>query len=203
VLLLEAVNLLSSVQVYAMTLLEASQTLTIDEFVALPDSVRFELVDGVLVERKPMGALSDFVAMQIVILLGAATKGIGFVFGPDTTYRCFGDPNTGRRADVSFIARGRLPGDRIPEGYIAIPPDLAVEVISPNDSAYEVEVKVALYLSHGVDEVWVVYPITRSVNVHRVGQPIDRLAGDAVLHGRGVLSVFETPVSAFFPAASA
>jgi Uma2 family endonuclease len=135
--------------------------------------------------------------------LGTATRGIGFVFGPDTTYRCFGDPNTGRRADVSFIARGRLPGDEIPEGYITIPPNLAVEVISPHDSAYDVEVKVELYLKHGIGEVWVVYPITRAVNIHRPGEPIEHLTADAVLRGRGVLSNFSTPVSAFFPAVSA
>ena len=78
--------------------------MTIDEFMALPDSVGYELVDGVLVERKPMRALSDYVATQAARHLGnfAADRGLGHVFGAETTYHCFRHEATGRRADVHF-----------------------------------------------------------------------------------------------------
>ena len=85
--------------------------ISMDEFLALPDSIGYELVEGMLTERKPMGALSDHVAARFVMRLGlfAEERGAGHVFGAETTYRCFGHEATGRRVDASFVARGRLP----------------------------------------------------------------------------------------------
>ncbi|MGH7213430.1 MAG: Uma2 family endonuclease [Tepidisphaeraceae bacterium] len=175
--------------------------MSIDEFMALPDAVGYELVDGVLTERKLMGALSDHVASRINRALGnfCEEHNAGHVFGSETTYRCFDNPDTGRRADVSFIRRGRLTDERIPESYITIPADLAVEVVSPNDLAYEVEEKVALYLGHGFGEVWVVYPNTRAVHVHRKGESIGALGPGQALGGRGPLEGFTCAVAHFFP----
>jgi Uma2 family endonuclease len=179
--------------------------MSIDEFMALPDSVGYELVEGVLTERKAMGALADYVAMQCGIELGLFCRETarGYVFGAETTYRCFGDNATGRRADVSFIARGRLPGEQIPVSYVTIPADLVVEVISPNDLAVEVEEKVRLYLRHGFGEVWVVYPETRTVYVHRQGEPVLLIEAGQELRGRGPLEGFACPVDRFFPASPA
>jgi Uma2 family endonuclease len=176
--------------------------MSIDEFMAMPDSVGYELVEGVLTERKLMGALSDYVAAKVVVRLGnfVETQRRGHIFMSETTYRCFGHPDTGRRADVSFIRTGRLPGEHIPEGYLTIPADLAVEVISPNDLAYEVEEKVALYLRHGFAEIWVVYPNTRTIHVHAKGQPILSLDEEQTLRGRGLLEGFTCPVRDLFPA---
>ncbi len=184
-----------------MTLAVDPKLMTMDEFLAMPDSAGYELIEGVLTERKLMGALSDHVASLINRHLGnfCAERNAGYVFGSETTYRCFGDPRSGRRPDVSFIRRGRLPGERIPEGAIEIPADLAVEVISPNDLAYEVEAKVALYLRHGFGEVWVVYPNTRTLHVHHKGQPILSLDAEQTLSGRDALEGFSASLAAFFP----
>lgn len=184
-----------------MTLAVEPKLMTIDEFLAMPDSVGYELIDGILTERKLMGALSDHVAQQVSYELNAFCRRThsGHVFGSETTYRCFGD-GTGRRADVSFIRRGRLPDERIPQGAIEIPADLAVEVVSPNDLAYEVEEKVALYLRHGFAEVWVVYPNTRTLHVHRKAEPILSLDAEQTLSGRDALAGFSSSVASFFPA---
>jgi Uma2 family endonuclease len=175
--------------------------MTIEEFLAMPDSVGFELVEGALTARKTMGALSDHVAARFVVRLGAFVegRGAGHVFGAETTYHCFGHEATGRRADASFVARGRLPGERIPEGTIDVPADVVVEVISPNDLASEVEEKVKLYLRHGFGEVWVVYPETRSMYVYRKGAPVLALEAGDTLTGRGALEGFACPVAQFFP----
>ena len=174
--------------------------MSIDEFMAMPDSVGYELVEGVLRERRIMGALADHVAATVVFFLNAFVRSrrLGHVFG-DTTYRCFGHPNTGRRPDVSFVRTGRLPGEQIPEGYIDLAPDLAVEVVSPNDLAYEIEEKVRLYLEAAIGEVWVVYPNTRTVHVHRMGQPSLMFGPLDTLIGRGPLEGFSCPVADLFP----
>lgn len=185
-----------------MTLLAEPKAVSIDEFMSMPDSARYELVEGRLIERKQMGALSDYVAQQVARRLGnfCEERNVGYVFGSETTYRCFDDPNTGRRADVSFVRRDRLPDGRIPEGYLEFPPDLAVEVISPHDTAYEVGEKATLYLRHGYGEVWLVYPNLRAVHVYRRDQPILTVAVDQTLVGRGPLEGFACPVERLFPA---
>ena len=133
---------------------------TPEDLLAMPDGDRYELVDGQLVERT-MGALSTYIAGELFLLLGAFCKGhcLGWVFPGECSYQCFPDaPKKVRKPDVSFIRRGRLPGERIPEGHVPIPPDLAAEVISPNDLAYETDKKVEEYLGAGVRLVWVVNP---------------------------------------------
>lgn len=176
--------------------------MTIEQFEALPDSVGFELIEGVLTARPPAGALASRVAARITACLCgfAGDRGVGFVFGAKTTYRCFAHPDTGRRGSVSFVRRDRFPDSRIPDGYLDFPADLVVEVISPSRLAYEVEEKLALYLYHGCGEVWIVYPHVRTVHAYRRGEPMLTFEADQLLIRRGPLEGFSCPVSQFFPA---
>src|SRR5947209_4582870 len=100
-----------------MTIAAAETTLTGEEFLALPDAHDYELIDGHLVERGPMGAESDYVALQIATFLNLyrRERREGWVLSSETTYRCFGSPRTFRRADVSYIRPGRLPGETVPK----------------------------------------------------------------------------------------
>jgi Uma2 family endonuclease len=98
-------------------------------------------------------------------------------------------PCSTRTDGASSSPRDRLPAEQLEEGYLTLPPDLAVEVVSPNDLAYEVEEKVQEYLAMGVRLVWVVYPPTRTISVRRrdrstaVLYPDDGLGGDDLLPG--------------------
>jgi len=137
-----------------------SHQYTPEDLLTMPDGHRFDLVDGHLVERH-MGAESSWIAQQVNRRLGndvAASQG-GLVLGPDCGYQIFpDDPNQVRFPDGSFIRRGRLPHDVPPRGHVRIVPDLLIEVVSPNDLAWEVEVKVTEYLRAGVPLLWVFYP---------------------------------------------
>jgi Uma2 family endonuclease len=176
-----------------------SKTMTIEEFMALPDDGSgYELIEGVLTERKEMGALSDAVAATVIMRLGVFAGSNGYVFTSDTIYRCFGNPHTGRKADVSYIARERLP-EGIPEGFLTVPADLAIEIVSPSDLAYEVQEKVELYLEHGFGEVWVIYPNVRTLFAHRKGEKPRGFAADDVVQGSGPLEGFAARVIDFFP----
>ena len=173
--------------------------LTVDDLLAMPDEGRgYELVDGVLVERKPMGSKADKVAMQIGrLLLNYADAGHpGHVFSPETTFRCFGTEVNGRRGDVSFVHASRLP--IVPDGPITVPADLIVEIISPSDVAYEVNAKVRLYLRHGFGVVWVVWPEDEAVDIHAAGQRMRRAVGDDAVDAEPALQGFTCPASAFF-----
>lgn len=187
-----------------MTTMTPVAEITPEELLALPDNVQYELVDGKLVERE-MGMESSGIGTTIIGIIFSylSSKGLGQLFGADASYQCFADaPSKVRRADVSFIRFGRLPGDVRPKGNCPIPPDLAVEVISPNESFYGVEDKVEEYLSAGVQLVWVVSPPTRKVHIYRphssslgsgtVLTDTDTITGEDVVPG------FSCPVRDFF-----
>ncbi len=186
------------------TTLTPAETLTPDDLLTQPDAIRFELVDGHLVERN-MGMESSKVAGQILglIWLFLRSSRLGHLFGPDAGYQCFvDDPRKVRKPDVSFVAAGRLPGDRAPTGYCLIAPDLAIEVISPSDVFYDVEEKIAEYLNAGVKRVWVVNPQRRTVSIHRPpgsGQgAVTALSEADKIGGEDVLPGFEASVKEFF-----
>ena len=169
----------------------------------MPDGHRFELVDGQLVERN-MGAESSWVAQQVNRRLGNyAEAQQGLVMGPDCGYQIFpDDPSRVRFPDGSFIRSGRLPNDRPPRGHVRIVPDLVIEVISPNDLAWEVEAKVAEYIRAGVPLMWVIYPDTRTVWRYRASDEATRLGIGDALSGEDILPGFTCPVADVFPEVS-
>ena len=174
---------------------------TPEDFLDLPDSKSFELVRGQLVERN-MGAESSWVGTQLLIRLGrfSEEQQIGWVLQADCGYQCFPhDPRMVRKADVSFILRGRFPGNVLPKGWVKIPPDVAIEVISPNDRAEELDEKLADYLRADVPLVWVIYPESRSVMVYRRDGSISRLLEENELSGEDVVPGFRCKLSEIFP----
>ena len=69
------------------------------------------------------------------------------------------------RVGRAFIAAGRLPPD--PRGFWHGAPDLAVEVLSPDDRPSDIRLKVAEYLARGVALVAVIDPDAQTIAVHR------------------------------------
>jgi Uma2 family endonuclease len=173
---------------------------TPEDLLHMEDGHRYELIDGHLVE-KPMGAQSSRVAAILIRLLDAHATAHhhGLVFNSDCGYQSFpGRPKHVRFPDLSFIAQGRLPNDRPPAGHVRIAPDLAVEVVSPNDTAYDIEERVEDYLGAGVRLMWVVYPNTRRVMVFRQAGGISRLGEANQLEGEDVIRDFACPVAEVF-----
>src|SRR5258708_4582274 len=142
---------------------------TPDDLLTMPDGKRFELVDGQLVERH-MSLWSSYVAGRIFGILDpfARHNKLGWMLPEGTSYHCFPNkPEKVRRADVSFIKLLRLTLARATtEGHCPIAPDFAIEVLSPNDTAYETDEKVQEFLAAGVALVWVVNPEQHTVEIH-------------------------------------
>ena len=174
---------------------------TTAEFLAMPDESDFELIDGQLLERK-MGAESSWVGAQLILLLGEFNRSHrqGWVFSSDCGYRCFANPNTVRKPDVSFVRFGRLPGETVPSGWIELAPDLAAEVLSPHDLEYETDQKIEDYLSAGVRLVWIISPESRTVLVYRANGSIVGLREPDELSGEDVLPGFTCRVADLFAA---
>jgi Uma2 family endonuclease len=175
---------------------------TPEELLAMPDGGHYELIDGELRERN-MSLLSSRVAVSLARRLDVHCDQhkLGWVVDAECGYACFPwKPGRIRRADVSFIAASRLPSPaERAEGYVTIPPDLAVEVVSPNDYVYELENKVEEYIRAGVKLVWIVNPITCIVEVLRADGSMSRLRVGDELSGEDVLPGFLCRVDDLFP----
>jgi Uma2 family endonuclease len=108
------------------------------------------------------------------------------------------NPDTVRAPDLSFVSRERIVVAKDPRGFWIGSPDLAVEILSPDDRP-AVREKVQEYLTHGARLVWVVDPGDRSVTVYRPGRATVRLTSDDALDGDEILSGFRCQVEALFP----
>jgi Uma2 family endonuclease len=142
--------------------------MTAEELLRLPtDGMRHELVEGELRAMPPTGWEHGGVELDIGFNLKQALRGrgLGRVAGGEVGFRLGRDPDTVRAADVAFVRAERLPKER-QVGYFEGAPDLAVEVVSPGDTASDVEEKVREWLRFGTQAVWVVYPSAPSLMVH-------------------------------------
>ncbi len=169
---------------------------TPEDLLAMPDGKSYELVRGQLEERQ-MGIESSWVAGRLLVRLGQFSEEhkLGWALPADSGYQCFPhDPGMVRRPDVSFVKSGRFPRDVLPKGWARVPPDLVVEVLSPNDLVYKLEEKLSDYRKVGVPLVWVINPESRTVMVYRRDDSISRLQDDDELSGEDVVPGFRCPI---------
>jgi Uma2 family endonuclease len=162
--------------------------------------MRHELVRGELRTMPPASYGHGSLTSRFDFSLRAHVDAnqLGDVVTGDPGFQLSVDPDTVRAPDVAFISRERLEALGRVRGYWPGPPDLAVEVISPNDLYTEVDEKVAEWLEHGTRLVFVVNPRRRTVAEHRPGQPVRILSGDDVLMAEDILPGWRLPLSDLF-----
>jgi Uma2 family endonuclease len=179
--------------------------LTPEDLAEMPDAVGYELEDGQLVERN-MSTLSCLVESLVhgKVLFHSQQFKLGYVWTGTMGFVCFpGHPDKLRKPDVSFVKAERMTPELLQTGNLPLPPDLAVEVISPGDLAHKVAEKIEEYLQAGVALIWVIEPELRIVDVYRANGVVSRLREADELSGEEVLPGFRCRVSELFPEASA
>jgi Uma2 family endonuclease len=157
-----------------------------------------ELVDGVLVE-KPMGFKESFLAGVLIEVLRAFVepRNLGIVTGEAGMMEL--SPGLVVIPDVAFISWSRLPGGEFPKVPVPrVAPDLAIEVLSPSNTAKEMARKRREYFRAGVRLVWEVDPVARRVTVYRALQRYKVLSEAETLRGEPVLPGFELPLRKLF-----
>lgn len=127
----------------------------------------------------------------------------GRAFDENTPYELPNVPNTVRAPDVSFVRTDRLPLGGHGGGWLSLCPDLAVEILSPETSAVELEEKLADYRAAGTSLLWVINPAQRRVCVITATEPARWLADGDVLDGSNVLPGFSCKVTAVFEGVAA
>jgi Uma2 family endonuclease len=139
---------------------------TLDDLMKLDK--RVEIIDGEIVAMPAAGFAHHFIARNFnrVLDVHVVNHSLGEVFFDGLTYLMFSNAKRLKDSfvpDVSFIRAENLIADLdISKLYPGIP-DLAIEVISPNENADEVQTKIRTYLDKGTEQVWVAYPTTKEV----------------------------------------
>lgn len=178
-----------------------TKLMTADELLAMADDGRqYELIEGVLHEVSPAGMEASNLAARILarLLIYVEERGLGLAVGADGGFFFGRDPDTVRAPHVAFVRAERLPPQDQRIGFSPVIPDLAVEVVSPSDRQSKVDDTVEQYLAAGVPLVWVWYPRTRTVVVHRPGQEARTFGLGDVLDGEDVVPGFRLPVTDIF-----
>lgn len=161
---------------------------------------RYELVKGVLKEMTPTGFHHGQLVVNLTISLGAHVKAnsLGVVVGAETGFKIESNPDTVLAPDVAFVRQERVLQTGRTEKFWPGAPDLAVEVLSPSDTVYEVEEKVAAWLAAGTSMVWVLNPKQRTLHVHRPNASLRVLSESDVLDGQDVVPGFRIKISEIF-----
>jgi Uma2 family endonuclease len=161
---------------------------------------RQELIDGILYEMEPPGAEHGVVAATTGYDLTRHVKGTGcgMAIAAEVGFLLAADPDTVRAPDVAFVSSDRVPETGIPKGYWPGPPDLAIEVVSPNDRYTKVQAKALHWLSAGTRAVVVVGPPRRAATVYRARDDIHVLHADEELDLGDVVPGWSPRVGDFF-----
>jgi Uma2 family endonuclease len=158
----------------------------------------YELIDGVLVE-KAMGFREALLAGALVQILRefVRPRRLGVVPGPDGTIRLVS--GRVRMPDAAFVSWDRLPGRRVPDEPIPdLAPDLAVEVLSENNTAEEMAIKRREYFASGTRLVWQIDPHRRTAEVFTAPGTSTVLDESQSLNGGDVLPGFALPLHDLF-----
>ncbi len=135
--------------------------LTIEEYAALdePEGLRYELSEGELIVTPSPNYIHNKIRDRLNSRLQAYldTRKLGDVVS-EMDFKLA--DNVVRRPDVAFIRAGRLHGVDLEQVPLPFGPDLAVEIVSRNDRADDLMLKVSQYLQAGAQAVWLLYPKT-------------------------------------------
>lgn len=175
--------------------------MTAEELLEIPDDdYRYELIKGELIKMSPAGVRHGKLAANLSILLGNYVKPrrLGIVCGAETGFILSQNPDTVRAPDVAFIPKSRIPSEGEPTGFADFAPDLAVEVVSPNDRYEEIQEKIADYFHSGTRLVWIVEPKNHTVAVYNSLAEAQILTKSDTLDGGEVIPGFSCSVAEIF-----
>lgn len=162
----------------------APTVVTWDDFVALAEDDRRELIDGELVEVEVPNALHEHVVALLIVFLGSwiRPRRAGLLLA--SGYKVKVSERRGFMPDIQFFRKGNLPSREDEIGLRQGHPDLAVEVVSPSSGRYDRVTKLNGYASIGTPEYWIVDPEARTLERLALSGTnyviVEALAGDEV-----------------------
>ncbi len=149
---------------------------TAEQLYAMPDDGhRYELIQGELIVMSPAGGRHGRIALRINKLLAIHVddNGLGTTFAAETGFRIASSPDTVRAPDGAFVEKSKMDSLQDDSGYLPFAPDLAIEVVSPNDSFASVEEKAFTWLRHGSRLVLILEPQSETLHAYRSRNQIE------------------------------
>lgn len=178
-----------------------ARLMTAEELFWMPDDqMRHELVQGVLTTMPPTGFEHGAVTVNVTLPVAKHVQenNLGVACGAETGFVITKEPDTVRAPDLAFVSRERVEQIGKTKKFFPAAPDLAVEVLSPYDTVYEVDEKVEEWLNAGVQLVWIINPKRRTVTVYRSLTDVLMLTEQDELDGEDVLPGFRLRVADIF-----
>ncbi|MDE0688168.1 MAG: Uma2 family endonuclease [Candidatus Poribacteria bacterium] len=168
--------------------------MTLDEF-CQSDLEGYEYVKGKLVPMAPTTMEHGDISVNLSLLLGIHIREnqLGRLYPAGTDFKL---SDRLVKPDIAFVSFERLPDDR--RKVFSIPPDLAVEVVSPTDIQYRVVEKAFAYLNAGIRLVWIIEPVGKTGTVYRSETDIKLLTREDTLDGEDVVEGFSCRVAQLF-----
>ena len=182
--------------------MQVSPSLLQQDHVPIDDVERYEVIDGVRVEREPMGAFETVLASWLCHLLNSFAVGrkLGLAVS-EVLFVLNAQRNLRRRPDVAFVSFARWPTAVVArEAAWNVVPDLAVEVVSPTNLAEEIDRKITDYFQAGVRLVWVFYPDSGRVYVYQSPTQVSIVERTDTLDGGEVLPGLQLPMAQLYEA---
>ena len=160
-----------------------------------------ELADGVLVDKEPGFYKSVLGAVFVGKLEGFVyDRGLGITLGPGAPIRLA--PGLIRMPEASFLSWQHFPGRKLPAGSILnAAPDFVLDILTSGNTPGEMARKLREYLAAGVQLIWYLAPVSRSVAVHRADGTTAVVTEGGTLEGEDVMPGFSLPLRDWFAAA--
>ena len=182
--------------------------ITIEEFVRLYEQQPFELIDGEQIPLSPTVQDHNVTTSTMfrLLILDIHPKALGEVFveAPFVLEYSKNWVKGSRTPDLMFVNAQRLAAYREanPDWRnrpLVLVPDLAIEIVSQNDSYSDVEAKAEGYLRDGVRLVWIFDPQRKKIAVREAGSNMVKILSiEDMLIGGEVIPGFEAAVKAIF-----
>jgi len=174
------------------------QVLTGEALLELGDVGPCELIDERIVPLSPTGGEQGTIEGNIAYLLNAyvRSRSLGWVLTGEVGIYTRRNPDRVRAADVVFVSRNQT--SAIPSGFLDLPPELVVEIVSPTDRWQELREKIDEYFSIGVPTLWIVEPKTGTIMVYSSATTASKYKETQNIPAPEALSGLEIAVSEVF-----
>jgi len=178
-------------------------TAAIPSAAAFDGDTLYEVVNGEIVEIEPMGAYATWIA-SLLLQTFAGQQNQGRAVS-EMLFDLSGQVGTKRRPDLAFVSYARWPREKpiLDTEAWDVVPNLAVEVVSPSNTAREILDKVEEYFRAGVERVWGIYPSQRLVYVYGSPTDVRVMPDNCELTDESLLPGFRLPLQLLFGPPSA
>ncbi|MCI0335697.1 MAG: Uma2 family endonuclease [Planctomycetes bacterium] len=173
-------------------------TVSIPSTTTLDSDTLYEVVNGEIVEIEPMGAYATWIA-SLLLQTFAGQQNQGRAVS-EMLFDLSGQVGTKRRPDLAFVSYARWPREKpiLDTEAWDVVPNLAVDAVSPSNTARAILDRVEEYFRAGVERVWVIYPSQRLVYVYASPTDLKVIPDGSELTDESLLPGFRLPLQLLF-----